>query len=96
MRISVLSVPGCPHADLALERVVAAVGDRPDVVVDTVAVADEASAQELGMHGSPTILVDGTDHFALPEEPCIYACRYDPSGDPVPSVEQLREAVGSA
>jgi hypothetical protein len=49
------------------------------------------------MHGSPTLLVDGSDPFAAPGEPPSLSCRLyrDASGriGPVPSVEELRRAL---
>jgi hypothetical protein len=50
------------------------------------------------MHGSPTILVDGTDPFAGPGEAASVSCRlyrgsdWRPEG--APSVSQLRQAIG--
>jgi Alkylmercury lyase len=50
------------------------------------------------MHGSPTILVDGTDPFAEPGQSPTVSCRLyrDRGGrvDGAPSVSQLREVIG--
>jgi len=96
MRVTVLSVPGCPHAEVALERVWAAAAGHPDASIESVTVMDGTSAEELGMHGSPTVLVDGVDPFAPPDAPCSFACRFDPSGDPVPSVSEIAAALTEA
>ena len=52
------------------------------------------------MHGSPTILVDGTDPFAAPGEPASVSCRLyrDDNGqvESAPSASQLRQAIGAA
>jgi hypothetical protein len=52
------------------------------------------------MHGSPTLLVDGSDPFAEPEEPASVSCRLYRYGngqvDGAPSVSQLRQAIGEA
>lgn len=63
MRITVLTVPGCPNAPLAMERVAAALAARR-AEVELVEVHDQAQAAEYGMNGSPTILLDGVDPFA--------------------------------
>jgi hypothetical protein len=63
-------------------------------------VSDEREAAETGMHGSPTLLVDGTDPFAAPGEPPSLSCRLyrDAAGQtgPVPSVEELRRVLAAA
>ena len=74
MRITVLTVPGCPNAPLAMERVTAALAGRP-AQVELVEVGEQAEAVRLGMHGSPTILVDGVDPFATPGTAPSVSCR---------------------
>jgi hypothetical protein len=63
-------------------------------------VRDEREATEAGMHGSPTLLVDGADPFAEPGQPPSLSCRMyrDASGraGPVPSVKELRRALTAA
>ncbi|MFD4373833.1 organomercurial lyase [Streptomyces sp. NPDC058486] len=97
MRITVLTVPGCPNAPLAVERVNAALAGR-EAEVELLEVHDEAQAAAYGMSGSPTILLDGVDPFA-PEgaEPSV-SCRLyrdgsDGSVSGAPSVTALREAL---
>jgi len=56
-------------------------------------------AEELGFHGSPTILVDGVDPFAESDSKVGLACRIyrTPGGSaPSPTLEQLATAVSSA
>ncbi|MER6106353.1 hypothetical protein ABT115_29795 [Streptomyces sp. NPDC001832] len=60
MRITVLTVADCPNAQPALERVTAALDGR-DARVELVEVTNETEAAQRGMHGSPTILINGTD-----------------------------------
>jgi len=96
MRITVLVVPECPNARLALDRVVAALGDRV-AEVELLEVTDQAQAEELGMTGSPTILLDGVDPFAQEGAVPSVSCRLDwgfgdtASGEP--SVDALRAAI---
>ncbi len=66
MELRATAVPDCPNLPLLLYRLGRALPEAPpgSVVVDTV--RNEAEAARLGMHGSPTLLVDGRDPFALP------------------------------
>jgi hypothetical protein len=61
-------------------------------------IADEQEAARLGMHGSPTVLVDGADPFAESGQPASMSCRLyrdsDGRADGAPSVNQLRRAIG--
>ncbi|MET8699650.1 thioredoxin family protein [Kitasatospora sp. NPDC004723] len=74
MRITVLTVAGCPNARPAVELVEAALEGR-EAEVELVEVRDEAEAVERGMYGSPTVLVDGTDPFAPPGAVPSLSCR---------------------
>ncbi len=50
MRITVLAVPDCPNAPVAIERITAALAGRP-ASVELVEVAGETEAARLGMTG---------------------------------------------
>lgn len=97
MKIIILSVPGCPNAQVARARLAEALGGR-DAAVETVEISDMAAAERWGMVGSPTILVDGADPFAGPgrTQPAL-ACRLYPAEegrtDGAPSVADLRVAL---
>ncbi|MEU0632802.1 alkylmercury lyase family protein [Streptomyces sp. NPDC005989] len=95
MRITVLTVPECPNAALAMERVAAALAGRA-AEVELVEIHDQQQATDLGMHGSPTILLDGVDPFAPAGAVASVSCRLyrDADGTPTgaPSVTALREA----
>ena len=99
MRITVLTVPGCPNAPLAMRRVTAALAGRA-ARVELVEVHDQAQAAEAGMNGSPTILLDGVDPFAPVGVAPSVSCRLyrDADGEVAgaPSVAALREAVAAA
>jgi hypothetical protein len=92
----VLSVPGCPSVPLLEQRLAEALAGRSAVMVQRViASADEAAL--CGMCGSPTLLVNGRDPFAVPGTVPALACRrYQGKGgrlEGVPTVDALRRAL---
>ncbi|MCQ1579260.1 organomercurial lyase [Streptomyces parvus] len=99
LRITVLTVPDCPNAPLALERITAALDGR-EADVDLVEVRDEAEAAGWGMTGSPTVLIDGVDPFAVPGAPASVSCRLyrneQGRAAGAPSVEALRKVLAGA
>lgn len=99
MRITVLTIPECPNAPLAQERVTAALDGRA-AEVQLVEVRDQAEAARWGMTGSPTVLLDGVDPFAnAGSEPSV-SCRVyrgaAGAADGAPSVAALRQALDEA
>lgn len=98
MRITVLAVPDCPNAPVAVGRITAALAGRP-ASVELVEVAGEAEATRLKMTGSPTILLDGVDPFALAGAPSV-SCRIyrgsDGAAEGTPSVQDLTAALSAA
>ena len=96
MDIRLVYFDGCPNVDEAERQVRDALGDRSDVSLVRHRVADSEEAERVGMHGSPTILVDGTDPFATSETPVSWSCRiYAPTDGShgVPSLERLVEVL---
>jgi hypothetical protein len=100
MDLVLLTVPDCPHAAAFEERLAAALAGHPAAAVRRRVVGDERAAAEAGMHGSPTLLINGSDPFAAPGQPPSLSCRLyrDASGrtGPAPSVEALRRALTAA
>lgn len=100
VELVLLSVPDCPSAATFEERLAAALAAHPAVVVRRRVIRDEREAAEAGMHGSPTLLVDGRDPFAAPGESASLSCRLyrDAAGQtgPAPSVEELRKVLSAA
>ncbi|MZD04472.1 alkylmercury lyase [Streptomyces sp. SID5785] len=99
MRITVLTVPDCPNAPVAADRVRTALAGRA-ATVDYVEVTEEAEAARWGMTGSPTVLVNGTDPFASAGATASVSCRIyrhaDGSTDGAPGVDELRQALDAA
>lgn len=98
MEVTIRHTPNCPNLAKAEERVREALAEAAAqparIRLELVATPEEA--ERLGFVGSPTILVDGTDPFAVPGASAAFACRiYEtPDGpDGVPSVGQLRATL---
>lgn len=100
MVLVLLTIPGCPGAATFEQRLAVALSDRPGTVLHRRVVAGEPEAVQAGMHGSPTLLIDGVDPFAGPEAQPSLSCRLyrDPAGRPAtaPSVEALRWVLARA
>ncbi|MFD0042470.1 alkylmercury lyase family protein [Streptomyces anulatus] len=95
MRVTVLTVPDCPNTPVVRERITAALGGR-EAPVELIEVREQAQAARWGMTGSPTVLVDGVDPFAVAGAPASVSCRLyrDEEGrhGGAPSIEALRQA----
>ena len=100
VELILLTVPACPNAAVFEERLAAALAGHPPVVVRRREVAGEREAAEAGMHGSPTLLIDGVDPFAPPGQAPSMSCRLyrDAAGHlaGAPPVEALRQALAAA
>jgi len=96
VRIDILYVSGCPNLAAARARVHEALQDAGlSTVVEEVEIVTQEDAQRFGMHGSPTILIDGHDPFRLVDEPSL-ACRlYRTTGavKGAPTVAELVEVL---
>jgi hypothetical protein len=100
MELVLLTVPDCPNAAAFEQRLAAALAGRPDAVLHRRVIASEQEAAREGMHGSPTLLVDGTDPFATPGQPPSLSCRLYTDvacqPGPVPSTAELRRVLTAA
>jgi hypothetical protein len=100
VELTLLTVPACPNAAVFEERLAAALAAHPGATVRRREIADEREAAEAGMHGSPTLLVNGIDPFAAPGQAPSLSCRLyrDAEGrpGPAPSVQALRHALAAA
>lgn len=97
MAITVLHVPECPGAALLRNRLDVVLGDSLGAQVAWQVITSEDQARQHGMAGSPTLLVNGVDPFALPGQRSSLSCRLyrDDHGrlGPAPSAEQLRAVL---
>ncbi|MFC5181135.1 thioredoxin family protein [Actinomadura harenae] len=101
MELTVVTVPGCPNGPVLEERLARALDGGPRATVRRQEVRTEDEAERWGMHGSPTLLIDGRDPFATPDLPVGLACRLYPSEaggrrEGAPSVEAIRAALNGA
>lgn len=96
MELTLLYFEGCPNWLIADEhlRILAAEDDSVAItrhIVDTPEEADRT-----GFRGSPSILRDGRDLFAKPDDPVGLSCRiYETANGPAgsPTLGQLRQAL---
>ncbi|MEU1404822.1 alkylmercury lyase family protein [Streptomyces sp. NPDC005728] len=99
MRVEMLTVPDCPNGPVLRERLALALAGHTDAEVTEHVVDDQAEAEQRGMHGSPTLLVDGRDPFAAPGTAASVSCRLYRGTDGrlggAPSVEELRRVLGT-
>jgi hypothetical protein len=99
MRVEMLTVPDCPNGPVLKERLALVLAGRTDVELAKHVVDDQAEAERRGMHGSPTLLVDGQDPFADPDTAASMSCRLyrgaDGRADGAPAVEELRRVLGT-
>ena len=97
MNVMLLAVADCPNLPLLEERLGQVLAGRSDVRVDRQVISDPDAAVRAGMHGSPTILINGVDPFATADVEPGMSCRLyaglDGRVDGAPSVSELRSAL---
>jgi len=97
MEVRILYFEDCPNIGLAEQRVRDIAAGDPEIRIVRQRVADPTDANAAGLHGSPTILIDGVDPFVAPNAETSWACRVYMSPEGVqgaPSIKQLREVMG--
>ncbi|MDQ3709583.1 MAG: thioredoxin family protein [Actinomycetota bacterium] len=95
MDVTLLYFDGCPNWQTAAARLTA-LADELDLTVTRRQITTPEQAEEVGFRGSPTVLVDGRDVFAVGHEPVGLSCRvYEtPDGSAgAPTLEQLRAVL---
>lgn len=97
MRVQILHVADCPNVAPLEARIAEVVGGRGDVEVTLREIGDVEEAAAAGMIGSPTLLVDGVDPFAVVGQAPSLSCRLyrDSTGRAAgtPSRDDLRRAL---
>ena len=98
MNITIQYFEGCPHWRLADERIrkVLKTMQRNDFNVDYQLIDSPETAERVGFHGSPTILIDGSDPFVTGHELVGMTCRVyhtERGSEGAPSEAQLRAAI---
>lgn len=100
MHITMRYFDGCPSWQTALANLeVAALRIRADIDVTVQNVETFEDAERLGFTGSPTLLLNGVDPFAVPGTAPALACRvYDtPAGFAgSPTVDQLAAVLAAS
>jgi len=100
MRIELLTVTDCPNSAVIEERLAEVLAERDGVQVTRTVIDTVAEAERYGMHGSPTLLLDGRDPFAAPGTQASVSCRLyrgeDGQAQGAPSIAELRRAVADA
>lgn len=100
MQLTILAVPGCPNAPVLEELLAAVLDGRAGVSVSREVISGEGEAARWGMHGSPTLLIDGADPFAQQGQSPSLSCRLyrddDGHASGAPSAGQLRQAIEQA
>jgi hypothetical protein len=100
LELTVLAVPGCPHAPVLEERLAEVLAGWPAVTLVRRLITDAAQAARWGMHGSPTLLINGLDPFAGPSVGPALACRMYPGEngrlEGAPSIACLRRVLEQA
>jgi hypothetical protein len=97
VHVTVLHVEDCPNVAQLLKCLHQVLRGTPTTLTARV-VTSPAEAMELGMHGSPTLLVNGRDPFAGTPEASL-SCRLYPTDDGLrgrPTVAQLRSMLTNA
>ncbi len=75
MRVTLQYFDGCPNWQTAHADLDALAAEGLDFQLELELVDTVERAEDIGFRGSPTLLVDGIDHFADPEAPVGLSCR---------------------
>ena len=96
MEIILQYFAGCPNWKVAEGRLMSLAAERPGVVLIRQVVDTVEEAEQVGFHGSPSILINGADPFDDGDASVGLACRryLTPHGAAgAPATEQLRAAI---
>jgi hypothetical protein len=96
MDITLQYFDGCPNWEITDRHLRALIANGVEASIHYEEVANHEIAVQLGFRGSPTVLIDGVDPFAVTDEPLGLACRiYQTEAGPAgsPSVDQLLQVM---
>jgi hypothetical protein len=96
MDVTLLYFDECPNWLVANERLDTLLVEYPGMSITRHEVDTPEEAERTGFRGSPSILIDGVDPFAGPDDPVGLACRVyqTPAGlAGAPTVDQLRHVL---
>lgn len=96
MNLTILAVPDCPNLPLLEQRLHTALANRHDITITHHTITTDDQAARHGMHGSPTLLINGTDPFAPPDQPTSLSCRLyhtENGTEGAPSLPALHRAL---
>jgi hypothetical protein len=99
VELTLLTIPGYPNAAVFGERLAIALAGHPSAVLLRREVAGEREAAEAGMHGSPTLLIDGWTRSPGPARPSLSCRLYRGAAgqtDGAPPVAALRRVLAAA
>ncbi|MGP4025809.1 alkylmercury lyase family protein [Actinomadura sp. 3N407] len=100
LELTVLAVPDCPNEPMLSDRLAQALTGKLNATITRHIIDTEAEAARLGMHGSPTLLINGVDPFAAPGTATGVSCRLyrDETGQAggAPSVAALHDVLQRA
>lgn len=94
--MTLLYFDDCPNWHLANARLGALVAEHPEMLITRHVVDTPEEAEHTGFRGSPSILINGNDPFANPDDPVGLSCRiyqtpHGPAGSP--TLDQLRAVL---
>ena len=98
MNVTLLYFDGCPNWQRT-DANLTTLADEIGFELERHQVETDEDAQRLRFRGSPTVLIDGADVFALGDEPIGLSCRMyqtDHGLAGAPTVQQLRDVLTAA
>ena len=96
MDVTLLYFDDCPNWKVANEHLEALTGEICGLEISRVEVTTPEDAERHRFRGSPSVLIDGRDPFADPDDPVGLSCRvYQTPDGPAgsPTLSQLREVL---
>lgn len=96
--VTLLHAADCPNWQTTADHL-STLASELDLTVETRVVATPEEADANQFRGSPTVLVDGSDPFAVRSSPVSLSCRLYATPDGLrgsPTLDMLRQALGGS